>query len=212
MAPRTLVLSSSPREDGNSHLLAESAITGAEQAGHDVTHLFLHDWVQKMLGNCKTCRLSAESSCSLDDKYKELLFEHILPADGIVFAMPLYFYGMPARLKTVIDRRFCFMSPEEPEHEFVLANLADKKIAALITCEETYQGATLGLIAQLQEMTRYLKQDLVGVVVGRGNSRGEVAKDPNDPVGQANLLAQQLFTATVTDYRFDTPRSNSVWH
>jgi len=211
MAPRTLVLSSSPREDGNSHLLAESAVSGAEQAGHEVTHLFLHDWVDRMLGNCKTCRPSKNASCSLDDKYKELLFEHILPADGIILAMPLYFYGMPARLKTVIDRLFCFMSPEEPEHEFVLSHLADKKIAALITCEETYQGATLGLVAQLQEMTRYLKQDLVGVVIGHANRRGEVTKDPNDPVSQANHLAQQLFTANVTDYRFDTHRSNSVW-
>lgn len=211
MSKKTLIVSASPREDGNSHRLAEAAAAGAKDAGQDVTQIFLHDWVEQLLGNCKTCRPAPNSPCSLTDRYRELLFDHVLPADGIIFAMPLYFYGMPARLKTVFDRLFCYMSPHEPDHEQVLANISGKPIAALITCEETYQGATLGLVAQLQELTRYLKQDLVGVVVGRANSRGDVEQDPSDPLHQARGLAERLYTTAVTDYRFDTERSNSVW-
>jgi len=211
MSKHTLILSASPREDGNSHRLAEAAAEGARAAGHTVTELFLHDWVDQMLGNCRTCRPTPNSACTLSDRYRELLFDHLLPADGIIFAMPLYFYGMPARLKTVFDRLFCYLSPHEPDHETVLAQIAEKPIGALITCEETYQGATLGLVAQLQELTRYLRQDLVGVVVGRGNSRGDVQKDPSDPIAQARSLGQRLYDITVTDYRFDTQRSHSVW-
>ncbi|HJT94107.1 MAG TPA: NAD(P)H-dependent oxidoreductase [Mycobacterium sp.] len=33
---KILVISASPREDGNSHVLARSAIDGARTAGHDV--------------------------------------------------------------------------------------------------------------------------------------------------------------------------------
>lgn len=211
MPKNTLIISASPREDGNSHRLAEAAQAGAEQAGDTVTHVFLNDWVEQMLGNCRTCRPAPNSPCSLTDRYRELLFDHILPADGIILAMPLYFYGMPARLKTVFDRLFCYMSPHEPDHERVLAHIAEKPVAALITCEETYQGATLGLVAQLQELTRYLRQDLVGVVVGRGNSRGDVEHDPSDPISQAHDLARRLYTTRVTDYRFDTERASSVW-
>ena len=38
---KVLILSASPREDGNSHLLARAAGDGARSSGHDVEHLFL---------------------------------------------------------------------------------------------------------------------------------------------------------------------------
>ncbi|WP_174814664.1 NAD(P)H-dependent oxidoreductase [Mycolicibacterium agri] len=47
----TLVVSSSPREDGNSHVLARAALEGARAAGHDVEHVFLDEYVQRMLDN-----------------------------------------------------------------------------------------------------------------------------------------------------------------
>jgi multimeric flavodoxin WrbA len=111
---KTLVISASPREDGNSHVLARSAIAGARSAGHDVEHVFLDEYVERMLGNCRRCRRVEDGSCSLDDRYEELLIEHMLPADGIIFAMPLYFYGMPGRLKTVFDRLFCYTANSSP--------------------------------------------------------------------------------------------------
>jgi len=84
-------------------------------------------------------------------------------------------------------------------------------VGVLIACEESYQGATLGLWAEFQELTRYLEQDLVDVVVGVGNSRGDVAHDPADPLAAAETLGRRLFESRVADYRFNTPRSHSVW-
>lgn len=74
-----------------------------------------------------------------------------------------------------------------------------------------HQGATLGLRAQFQELTRYLKQDLVNIVVGVGNSRGDVSLDPAEPLADAEKMGRRLFAARVADYRFDTVRSHSVW-
>jgi multimeric flavodoxin WrbA len=135
----------------------------------------------------------------------------MLPADGIVYAMPLYFYGMPARLKTVFDRLFCYTANSAPQQEQVIDGIMGKKVGVLISCEESYQGATVGVVAQFQELTRYLNQDLVGVVIGRANSRGEITLDPSDPVAAAHLLAERLYDTRVTDYRLDTERSNKVW-
>jgi len=208
---KTLVVSASPREDGNSHVLAQSAIDGARSAGHDVQHVFLDDYVNRMLGNCRRCRRVEDGSCSLDDRYEELLIDNMLPADGIIFAMPLYFYGMPARLKTVFDRLFCYTANSSPMQDQVVSEIMDKRIAVLISCEESYVGATQGVIAQFQELTRYLRQDLVGVVVGNANSRGEIVRDPSDPVSCARDLGARLFDIRVTDYRLDTVRSNRVW-
>lgn len=208
---KTLVISASPREDGNSHMLAKSAIDGAVAAGHDVEHVFLGDYVERMLDNCRSCRRTTDRLCSLDDRYAELLIEKMLPADGIVYAMPLYFYGMPGRLKTVFDRLFCYTSNSAPQQEQVVNGIRDKKIGVLISCEESYQGATQGVVAQFQELTRYLNQDLVGVVVGRANSRGEIALDPADPLSAAQRLGERLYDTSVTDYRLDTVRSSKVW-
>jgi multimeric flavodoxin WrbA len=208
---KTLVISASPREDGNSHVLAQSAIDGARSAGHDVEHVFLDDYVQRMLGNCRRCRRVADGNCSLDDRYEELLINRILPADGIIFAMPLYFYGMPARLKTVFDRLFCYTANSSPKQDQVVSEIMDKRVGVLISCEESYLGATQGVVAQFQELTRYLHQDLVGVVVGNANSRGEIARDPSNPLSCAQNLGARLFDIRVTDYRLDTVRSNRVW-
>ena len=53
--------------------------------------------------------------------------------------------------------------------------------------------------------------DGVGVVVGNGNSRGEIVRDPSDPLSCARDLGAWLFDIRVTDYRLDTVRSNRVW-
>lgn len=208
---KTLVVSASPREDGNSHVLADAAMDGTVAAGNEVEHVFLDDYVQRMLGNCRTCRRAEDRSCSLDDRYESLLLDKMLPADGIVFAMPLYFYGMPGRLKTVFDRLFCYTANSAPQQDRVVDGIMNKKVGVVIACEESYLGATSGVIAQFQELTRYLNQDLVGVVVGNANSRGEIRQDPTDPVSAAFELARRLYTSRVTDYRLDTVRSNKVW-
>jgi multimeric flavodoxin WrbA len=208
---KTLVMSASPREDGNSHILALAAIDGALAAGHDVEHVFLSDYVERMLGNCRQCRRTTDRLCSLDDCYEELLLEKMLPADGIIYAMPLYFYGMPGRLKTVFDRLFCYTSNSAPQQAQVVEGIMHKKVGVVISCEESYLGATVGVIAQFQELTRYLNQDLVGVVVGNANSRGEIELDPNDPVSTAQKLGERLYDIRVTDYRLATVRSNKVW-
>ena len=208
---KTLVVSASPREDGNSHVLADAAMDGTVAAGNEVEHVFLDDYVQRMLGNCRTCRRAEDRSCSLDDRYESLLLDKMLPADGIVFAMPLYFYGMPGRLKTVFDRLFCYTANSAPQQDRVVDGIMNKKVGVVISCEESYLGATSGVIAQFQELTRYLNQELVGVVVGNANSRGEIRQDPADPVSAAFDLARRLYTSRVTDYRLDTVRSNKVW-
>jgi multimeric flavodoxin WrbA len=207
---KTLVLSCSPRRDGNSNALADAAAAGARLAGHEVDQQHLADLVTGMLDDCRVCR-RGDGTCSIDDGYERLLLEHVLPADGLVFATPLYWYGMPGRLKSFFDRLFCYTAESSPVSERVSAGIMGKRVGLLITCEESYRGATLGLEAQFQELTRYLRHELVGVVVGIGNSRGEVARDPTDPLRRATDLGRRLHETRVTDYRLDTPRANEVW-
>ncbi|MEU4227637.1 flavodoxin family protein [Nonomuraea sp. NPDC026600] len=207
---RIVAISSSPRHDGNSWTLAEAAAKGAREAGHEVETVHLSDFVDGMLDDCRRCRRS-DGTCGIGDGYERLLMEHIVPADGLIIATPLHWYGITGRLKTFFDRLFCYTAGSSPVGEQVSAALPGKRVALMISCEESYRGATLAVETQLQELTRYLHQELVGVVVGIGNSRGEVESDPSRPLERAADLGRRLFEVRVTDYRLDTPRSNRIW-
>ena len=74
MKKNILILSTSPRKNGNSEMLAREFARGAEEAGHNVELLSLHD---KTIGFCKGC---------------------------LAFATPIYYYGMCGQMKTLLDR------------------------------------------------------------------------------------------------------------
>jgi multimeric flavodoxin WrbA len=120
--PRVLVLSSSPRRDGNSRRLAEALIEGSRRAGHEAELVHLPDHVGSFLRDCRTCR-DAMGNCTIDDGYRELLLEKLLPADALVYATPIWWYGTSGILKTSIDRLFCYIAFSYPGSEEVVERL-----------------------------------------------------------------------------------------
>jgi multimeric flavodoxin WrbA len=207
---KVLVLSASPRRDGNSRVLAEALREGAESAGHESEVVDLNEVIHGLLRDCRRCRLP-DGRCSIEDGYEELMHGRVLPADGLVYATPLYWYGMAAALKNYFDRMVCYISASYPHYETVAHNMVGKRAALLLSSEERYPGASLGVIAQIQELSRYLHHEFVGVVNGVGNRRGEVRLDPSDPIAAARVLGGQLFQVHHSDYRLDTERPNTVW-
>jgi multimeric flavodoxin WrbA len=207
---RVLVVSSSPRRNGNSRLLAEAALEGAREAGHAAELVHLDDHVRHFLRDCRECR-DANGRCTIRDGFEPLLRERVLPADGIVYATPIYWYGVSGQLKTFFDRLFCFIAASEPESELFVQGLLHKRLALLMSGEETYPGATLALIHQLQEFARYTHSGFAGYVCGIGNKRGDVLRDPQDPIGAARELGRTLFERVTTDYRLDVERPGSTW-
>jgi multimeric flavodoxin WrbA len=205
-----LVVSSSPRRDGNSSRLADAALEGAREAGHAAQLVHLDDHVRHFLRDCRRCR-DAAGRCTIEDGFEELLRERVVPADGIVFATPLYWYGISGQLKTFFDRLFCFIAASEPEADRFVAGLIGKRLGLVISSEETYPGASLGVVHQIQEYARYMRSDFVGLVRGIGNKRGDVLRDPADPIAAARELGRTLFERPSTDYRLDTERPGSTW-
>ncbi|MDQ2623405.1 MAG: flavodoxin family protein [Actinomycetota bacterium] len=207
---KVVALSSSPRPDGNSRAMADALVDGAEEAGHSGEVFDLNEWTSGFLRDCRACRRE-DGECSIEDRYRDLLFGHVLEADALVYATPLYWYGMAASLKNWFDRTVCYLSASYPDSPTVMDGLSGKRVVLLISSEESYPGSTLGTITQIQEMTRYLDQKLVGIVQGVGNRRGEVALDPNDPLGQARRLGKDLWDRRYTDFNLRTERPGAVW-
>lgn len=102
-----LVLTGSPRKNGNSNTLAEHFIRGAKEAGHTVTRFdaAFHD-VHPCTG-CNSCGMNGP--CVFRDDFS-LVREPLLQADVVAFATPMYYFGMSAQLKTVIDRFYAVSS------------------------------------------------------------------------------------------------------
>lgn len=209
-APDLLILVGSPRRAGNSATLAAAVQRGAEAAGIRVALRHLDDYISSFLRDCRSCR-GPDGECRIDDRFRELLFDEFVPAKGVVFASPVYWYGLSAQTKAFFDRTFCFYAASSPHSARVIAGMSGKRIGLVLASEETYPGASLGIEHQIQEYTRYTHSELVGIVRGVGNSRGEVARDPAAPVVEAERFGREFFERRYTDYRIDTPRSGKVW-
>ena len=199
---KLLILVGSPRRDGNSAALAEAARHGAETAGIAAELLFLDDYIKHFLTDLR-------HAPAPDDGYDELFLRHFLPARGVLFCTPIYWYGMSAQTKAFFDRSFSHYAgsgdgPEDVKTHAGQAAGAGRGVRA-------YPGAALGIVHQIQEFARYTHSDFVGFVHGAGNSRGEIAADPRQPLLAARTLGAEFFTRKYSDYRIETPRSHTVW-
>lgn len=100
---KIVMLLGSPNQNGSSNLLASRFADGAREAGHmvelvDAAHADIH-----VCTGCIHC--GYDGPCVQKDDMEQIR-RLILHADMLVFATPLYYYGMSAQLKTLVDR-FC---------------------------------------------------------------------------------------------------------
>jgi multimeric flavodoxin WrbA len=209
-ARKVLVLVGSPRKNGNSATLAAAAARGAEAGGTEVVLRYADDHIQSFLRDCRSCR-GADGECGIQDGYRRLFFDDFLPAQGVILCSPVYWYGLSAQAKAFFDRTFCYYAASYARSAEVIAAMSRKRLGLVLSSEETYPGAWLGIVHQVQEYARYTHSELVGVVQGIGNSRGEVARDPRDPLAAAERLGRDLFSTRYTDYRLESVRSGRVW-
>lgn len=98
---KILVLTGSPRKGGNSSILADSFIKGAAEAGHTVVRF---DAAFKKVNPCTGCNhCGMNGPCIFNDDFN-FVRDNITDAGAVVFASPMYYFGLSAQLKAVIDR------------------------------------------------------------------------------------------------------------
>lgn len=207
---KALVLSSSPRRNGNSAILAEAVHTGLTEAGHDATLLFADDFLKAFLRDCRKCR-KPDGECAIEDGYRSVFLDQYLPADGFIAATPIYWYGMSAQLKAFYDRTFCYYAASYPRSAEVIEKMQGKRIGLALSSEETFPMVSGGIISQMQEFARYTHCTFVGIVHGYGNARGDVVKDPCEPIKAAERFGREFFTRHTSDYQIDSVRPGRVW-
>lgn len=176
---KIVVLEGSPNKNGSSNLLADCFKQGAEEAGHsvdvvDTAHANIHPCI-----GCIHC--SYEGPCVQKDDM-EMFREKILSADMLVFVTPLYYYGMSAQLKTLIDRFCAFNSSIQRKH---------MKSALLTVAWNSDDWTFEALEVHYKTLVRYLNLEDMGMVLGYGCGTPSMTQHSKYPQ-QAYSLGNRL--------------------
>lgn len=91
----------SPRRGGNTDILLEETLKGAQKEGAEVDRIYLTDYAITPCKECHGCDHTGQCVI-LDDMQK--IYPKLLESDIIILASPIFFYGVTAWAKALIDR------------------------------------------------------------------------------------------------------------
>ncbi len=98
---KVLAFNGSPRKGGNTQTLLAEAVRGAKELGAEVT---VHDLNWMNIRPCQHCGgCDNEARCILPDDM-QMIHQQIREADRIILASPIFFFGLSAQTKAMIDR------------------------------------------------------------------------------------------------------------
>ena len=155
---RILIITSSPHKKGasSSSLLAGHFAEGAEAAGpsvetFDAGHANLHPCL-----GCDHCGMAGP--CVHKDDMSAAR-SAILACDLLAFVTPLYYFGMSAQLKTLIDRFYAFNG-----------ELSAKRLKTVLIAAawDSNDWTMRDLAAHYQTLCRYLHFQDMGMILGTG--------------------------------------------
>lgn len=150
-----VVLTGSPRRRGNSNTLAERFIQGAQEAGHTV---FRFDCAAERVRPCQACNACGMNGPCVQKDAFEKLREPLIKADLIALVTPMYYFGISAQLKTVIDR---FYAINGPLH-------VSKKAVLMMTYANSNPNEAKPIIAHYEQLCEYMGWTDVGQIIVPG--------------------------------------------
>lgn len=162
-----LILTGSAHKTGTSLLLADEFEKGA-MSGNKIKR---YDTAFLNVGACKGCNYCRKNNgnCIQKDDF-DLIKNDLIKSDMVVFVTPIYYFGMSAQLKTVIDRFHCMSS-----------DLGEKqREAILITTQASPLDDTAdSLVIHYKSIIEYLKWENRGIIVAKGVPTREALENTN---------------------------------
>lgn len=181
MGKKIVVITGSPRKNGNSFAMTDAFIEAAKAKGHTVTRFDAAGMTLQGCHACETC-FKAGKACSFDDDFNKIA-PAIYEADAIVFTMPVYWYSMPSQIKAVIDKLFAFVVGGK--------EISGKECGLITCCEENDMSVMDGVRTPYERSAALLKWKSVGEVLIPGVLNiGDIEK--TDGCKRAAALAEQF--------------------
>ena len=185
----------SPRPDGNSDILLDQAIKGAEASGVDVEKVIIRDL---QIAPCNACGGCFEKGvCVIGDDMQKI-YSQLVEADGIIVASPIYFMGVSAQLKALIDRCQAFWA-----RKYIL-NLPIREEGRIArgffiatAARDTGEGLFAGAVKTIKAFFHVLDTKYVGDILCSGlEEKGNVNKR-HELLQQAFDAGKQLLGSTI---------------
>ena len=176
---RIVVLVGSVRRDGNTDLLAQAF---AESAGkhHEVELVSVADYAVHPCIGCNSCYTSEGHRCFREDDMQQI-YEKLKLADVLVIASPVYFYGISAQLKAVIDRL----------HTPMRNDFAIKKLGLILVGAADLPDLFDPIILQYRMLLRFFRLEDIGTVLVSGaKDKGDVLA--TDGIRQAREMGERI--------------------
>ena len=174
---KVLGIFGSPRRGGNTELLLEEALKGAEKEGAKVERLYLSDFTITPCKECHGCDHTG-NCVILDDMEK--IYPILLEADVVILASPIFFYGVTAWAKALIDRSQALWARKYLLKDPSLSKEGKKRKGFFISVGATKgQKIFEGAILTVKYFFDVFNTEYVGELVFRGvEAKGDILKHP----------------------------------
>lgn len=172
MKNNILILNGSMRKNGNTARLVQSFADGAVQ-NNNVEIVYVADYNVNPCIGCNSCFVREGNKCFQDDDMVKI-YEKLRNADIVVIASPVYFYGISAQLKAIVDRL----------HTPMRNTFHIKKLGLLLVGAAHLPNLFDPILMQYQMVLDFFKLESIGTVLVRGvNDIGDI--DGNSALKEA---------------------------
>ncbi|MBU0635071.1 MAG: flavodoxin family protein [Candidatus Omnitrophica bacterium] len=172
MAKKIIILSASPKKDGNTATLVRWFSRGARAKGARIKVIHTAYLKYKTPGcmSCRACQKSDKYECVINDEVRGVLIE-MAKADVIVVATPLYFFAASAQLKVIFDRMFSLYKWDNAAG--TMRTVLKGKMLILIA--SAYEGVGLDVLAKPFALTaKYTGMKFKSFLVPNAGTSGEI--------------------------------------
>jgi len=98
---KVLGIYGSPRKKGNSDLLLDKVLEGANAAGAEIKKIYVRDLKISGCRECGSCEKTG--ACVIQDEMGDI-YSSLWNSQIIFLSSPIFFYGLPAQAKMLVDR------------------------------------------------------------------------------------------------------------
>ncbi|WP_243388336.1 flavodoxin family protein [Bacillus kexueae] len=176
---KVVVLNGSTRPNGNTEQLTNHILEGLK---YTTIHLKDHTILP-----IEDKRHDSEGFQPIDDDYDQII-KQVLEANIIIFATPLYWYGMSGPMKNFVDRWSQSLRDQQLNFK---EEMSKKKMFVITVGGDNAKIKGLPLIQQFQYIFDFVSASFEGYVIGSGNQPGEVLQD-EQALQQAEPLRNKL--------------------
>ena len=164
---KIMTILGSPKTEGNT----AGALAMLERElgeGHEIDRVNLPELEVSGCQGCYACQANPdEASCVIRDGATDVL-KRIVKADAVVYAAPLYMWGLPAKMHALLERHLSLVTGYmSPDYKSLLEG---KRTAYLMTCAGPVEDNTELVQGVFDKMSGYAKAALVGKYIIPGTT------------------------------------------